>query len=226
MSLKHYLRLAYKEANLTWDAILETFDQLEVTLQHHRENLILVYGASFNPLHQGYIDVQLSGLCPEVDALATVILPCEDYLLRNKTAASASNFFLYMHRRADILDAISSIPKDRVWVWKSTYFPFKYMLEALARLTKADGFDLVFSHLIGPDILRLENPLMILPYVSSSIIVTNKARHLETHFLPDKTPVLWSGFGEWSLFQDHHSGSCSSNLPFILNLLTYQFHHR
>lgn len=167
--------MAYQEVHLTWEAVLSTVEQIEATLQLDRENLILVYGGSFNPPHRGHIDVLLSGLRPEVKALAIIILPCEDYLLRNKMANNPSDFFLHMHRRADIWDAIPSIPKDRVWVWTSTYFPFKPMTEALIRLTKADGFKLTFSHMIGPDNLHLRDPLMILPYVSPGSLLPTKA---------------------------------------------------
>ncbi|KAJ9269156.1 hypothetical protein DTO212C5_4839 [Paecilomyces variotii] len=211
MSLRHYLQMAYKEVHLTWDAALSSVGQVEAILQPDHENLILVYGGTFNPPHRGHIDVLLSGLRPEVNALAIVILPCEDYLLRNKMVKSPSDFVLHMQRRADIWEAIPSIPKDRVWVWTSTYFPFKPMIEALIRLTKADGFTLAFAHMIGPDNLRLDDPLMILPYVSPRILVTNKARYVAAQFSPDGVPRVWHGFGEWSRCQYTHSGSNRDN---------------
>ncbi|KAE9962990.1 hypothetical protein EG327_001737, partial [Venturia inaequalis] len=79
MSLKHYLRMAQKEVHLTGKAELDSVQHLDVNLQYERNNLILVYGGSFNPPHRGHIDVLLSGLRPEVGALAIVVLPCEDY---------------------------------------------------------------------------------------------------------------------------------------------------
>ena len=198
MSLKRYLRTAYKEANLTWDAALSSVSKIEATLQPDNENLILVYGGTFNPPHRGHVDVLLSGLRPEVNATAIIILPCEDYLLWNKMAKSPSEFMLHIHRRADIWQAIPSYPKDKVWVWTSTYFPFKPMIEALVKCTKADGFTLAFAHMIGPDNLRLHDPLAILPYIAPRILVTNKARHVAAQFLPDGIPRKWHGFGPWS----------------------------
>lgn len=205
MSLKTYLKKAYIEVHLTWEAVLSSIEHLEVTLQHDRENLILVYGGSFNPPHSGHIDVLHSGLRPEVGAQAIIILPCEDYLLRNKMVNDRSNFFLHMQRRAEIWSAIPSIPKDRILVWNNNYFAFKAMVEALIRLTEVDGFKVAFSHMIGPDNLRLHDPLMVLPYIYPRILVTNKARHLQTHFMPDGTPVMWDGFGEWSHLRHIHS---------------------
>lgn len=223
MSLKHYLRMAYKEVLLTSDPVLSTVEQIEATLNPDCENLILVFVGSFNPPHRGHIDVLLAGLRPEVRALAIVILPCEDYLLRDKMAKSHSDFFLHIQRRADIWDAVPSIPKDRAWVWRSSYFPFMRMAEALVRLTHADGFKLAFSYLIGPDNLCLQDPLMVEPYVFSRVLVTNKARHVATQFLPDNKPVVWNGFGEWSRCQHVHADGESivltSYLP-IPNILT------
>jgi hypothetical protein len=210
MSLKHYLNAAYQEVYLTWETILSTVEQVEATLQPNRENLILVYGGTFNPPHRGHIDVLLSGLRPEVGALAIVVLPCEDYLLRNKMGNSHTNFKLHLDHRADVLNAIPSIPKDRVWVWGSTYFPFIRMTEALLRLTEADGFKLAFTHMVGPDNLRLPDHLMILPYICSRIFITNKARHIPAQFMPDGRPVVWKGFGEWVQSQNRTEDGMSS----------------
>lgn len=207
MSLQRYLRTSLKEARLTSDAELSKVEHLTGTLQSGRENLILVYGGSFNPLHRGHIDVLLSGLRPEIGAVAIIVLPSEDFHLRNKVANSHPEFFLHRKRRADIWDAIPSIPKTRVWVWSSTWYPFKVFTDALVRLTKVDGLEVAFSHLIGPDNLNRSNPLTILPYEFPRVMVTNKARHLSSHFLPDGKPAKWSGFGEWSrCTREHENG--------------------
>jgi hypothetical protein len=199
MSLKHYMRMAYKEARLTSEADLSTVQHLDGTLQSDHENLVLVYGGSFNPPHRGHLDVLLSGLRPEVAAIAIVILPSEDYHLRHKVANTHPAFFLQQKRRADILSAIPSIPKaNKVWVWTNTWYPFKPFTEALVRLTRADGFKLAFSHLIGPDNLSLRDPLAIFPYELPRILVTNKARHVAAQFLPGGKPAIWDGFGDWS----------------------------
>lgn len=198
MSIKHYLQTAYQEVRLTSDAELSAVQNLNGTLQPDRDNLILVYGGSFNPPHRGHIDVLLSGLRPEVAAVAVVILPSEDFHLRHKVANSHPEFFLHMKRRADIWGAIPSVPKGRVWVWTSTWYPFKPFTEAMVRLAKADGFNLAFSHMIGPDNLNTKDPLNNLPYKLPRILVTNKARHVIAQFLPDGKPVMWPGFGEWT----------------------------
>ncbi|KAE9961149.1 hypothetical protein BLS_003750 [Venturia inaequalis] len=195
--------MAQKEVHLTGKAELDSVQHLDVNLQYERNNLILVYGGSYNPPHRGHIDVLLSGLRPEVGALAIVVLPCEDYLLRNKMVNSDSGFFLRMQRRAEVWDVMSAVPKDKVWIWPSTYFPFKPMIKALTRLAMTDGFKVDFLHMIGPDNLRLQDPLMILPYISPGILVSNKARHVATHFTPGGKPVVWKGFGPWS------RGQCS-----------------
>lgn len=203
MSLKTLLLEAYREVHLSWDAILETVRNLNVTLQPGRENLILVYNGTFNPPHKGHVDVLLSGLRPEADAAAVVILPCEDYLLQNKLGNDAKTFKLQLDRRADVLEAIPGIPKDRVWVWRSTYHPFQKMVQALQRIAQAAGLTVAFSHMIGPDNLRLADPLAILPYFAPRLLVTNKARHVPAHFLPSGIPVNWVGFGQWSC--NHYS---------------------
>ena len=150
--------MAYRDVSLTGDADIRSFEGIESNLQPECENFILVYGGSFNPPHRGHIDVLLSGLRPEIGALAIIILPPEDYLLRHKMAKTDSNFFLTMQRRADLWAAISSVPRDKTWVWTNTFPPFGLMAEALIRLTKKDGLHLTFSYIIGPDNLNRKDP--------------------------------------------------------------------
>lgn len=198
MSLKHHLQMAYKEVGLTSEDAFRSIEALEATLQSNSENLLLVYGGSFNPPHRGHIDVILSGLRPEVAAVAIVILPSEDWHLRDKVSKSYPDFFLSQKRRADLLGAISSIPKARVWVWPATWYPFKPFCQALFRSAKASGFRLAFARLVGPDNLDPEDPLNIMPYALPGVLVTDRARNVATHFLPDGKPVIWNGFGQWS----------------------------
>lgn len=142
MSLKQYLQTAYNEIGLTSETHLSALQALTGTLQPNSENLLLVYAGSFNPPHRGHINALLSGLRPEVAALALVILPSEDWHLRNKISKGSPDFFLPQTRRAELWRAVPSIPRDRVWVWTATWYPFKPVTEALLRLTKADGFKL------------------------------------------------------------------------------------
>jgi len=199
MSLKHYVQMAYKDVGLTQETELCAIQSLNRTLQSGGENLLLVYAGSFNPPHQGHINAVLSGLRPEVAAVGIVMLPSEDWYLRNKVANSYPDFFLSQKRRADLLGAIPSIPKARVWVWTTTWYPFKLFTEALLRLTKADGFNLAIARLVGPDNLNTKDPLKIMPYEFPAVVITNRARHFADHFLPDSKPVIWDGFGEWTI---------------------------
>ncbi|KAF2440211.1 hypothetical protein P171DRAFT_476517 [Karstenula rhodostoma CBS 690.94] len=198
MSLKNYLQMAYKEIGLSSEAEVRSIEPLTGTLQSGSENLLLVYGGSFNPPHRGHIDVILSGLRPEVAAVALVILPSEDWHLKDKISNSHPDFFLPQKRRAELLGSIQSIPRARVWVWTATWYPFKPFCKALFRLTKADGFKLAFARLVGPDNLDTKAPLNIMPYAFPGVLVTNRARYIASHFLSDGKPVRWNGFGDWS----------------------------
>ncbi|KAJ5902718.1 hypothetical protein N7495_003246 [Penicillium taxi] len=198
MSLRHYSQLALKEARLTSEAELSKVQSLEGILQSDRENLILAYAGSFNPPHKGHIDVLLSGLRPEIAAAAIIVVPSEDHFLRNKIRDKHPEFFLEQKRRADILEALLPVPKAKVWVWPSTWYPFKVFMEALVRLTEADGFKTTFLWLIGPDLLNSTNPTMVTPYELPGVLISNRARHIVAHFLPDGKPAVWNGFGEWS----------------------------
>jgi hypothetical protein len=210
--LKHYVEKAYKQSRLTSQADLSPIQHLTGSLQHGRENLILVYGGSFNPPHRGHIDVLLSGLTPEVGAVGVVILPSEDFHLRHKLANSHPEFFLQMERRADIwASIIPSISKERVWVWMSTWYPFKTFTDTLVELAKEDGYMLAFSHLIGPDNLNKKDPLSILPYELPRVLVSNKARHVAATFSSDGKPEMWNGFGSWYKcvsYGEHEHGKC------------------
>ncbi|PLB55684.1 hypothetical protein P170DRAFT_433195 [Aspergillus steynii IBT 23096] len=106
MSLKHYVEQALKAVRLTSTSDLDKIQHLDVTLHADRENLIVIYGGSFNPPHKGHLDVLLSGLRPELGAAAVLILPSEDFHLRHKLATSHPDFFLTRARRADLLAVI------------------------------------------------------------------------------------------------------------------------
>lgn len=198
MSVQRYLKAAYKQVRLASDDLLSSVDGIDGQLQPGRDNLILVYGGSFNPPHRGHLDVLLSGLRPEVSPVAVVVLPSENFHLRHKLAGKEANFFLNRQRRADLWNAIPSLPKNIVWVWPSTWYPFLPFTEAVVRLAKDDGFRIAFCHLIGPDNLNPHDPLMNLPYRLPRILVTNRARHVAAQFDADGSPKTWTNFGKWS----------------------------
>ncbi|KAF2010802.1 hypothetical protein BU24DRAFT_495998 [Aaosphaeria arxii CBS 175.79] len=198
ISFKSYLQMAYNEIGLTSETDLGAIQALTGTLQSDNENLLLVYAGSFNPPHRGHINALLSGLRPEVAAVAIIILPSEDWHLRNKISKNCPEFFLPQIRRAELWGAISSVTKERVWVWTATWYPFKPVTEALLRLTSADGFKLSIARLVGPDNLDIEDPLNIMPIAFPGAMFTNRARHIASHFLSNGQPVVWNGFGEWS----------------------------
>ncbi|KAE8372778.1 hypothetical protein BDV26DRAFT_297525, partial [Aspergillus bertholletiae] len=202
MSLKQYIEQSLKAVRLTSPSDLNKIQNLDVALQADCENLIIIYGGSFNPPHKGHLEVLLSGLHPELGAAAVLVLPSEDFHLRHKLANNHLEFFLSQDRRADLLDALPGIPKDRVWVWSSTWYPLKPFMETLVRLTRADGFQVAFAHLVGPDNLNLQNPLDIYPYELPRMVVSNKARYVAEHFRGNGRPVVWTGFGEWSRSDD------------------------
>ncbi|KAL7782542.1 CDP-diacylglycerol--serine O-phosphatidyltransferase [Trichoderma afarasin] len=198
MSLRSYLEAAYKEVRLSSEVALSPLQQLDCRLKKDAENLILVYGGSFNPPHRGHLDVLLSALHPVVNAAAVVVLPSENFHLRHKLATSHPEFFLSRRQRADLWASIPTVPKNKVWVWSETWYPFLPFTEAVRRLGEADGYDIVFAHLIGPDNLNKVDALNNLPYRLPRILVTNKARHVPSQFLPNGQPAKWKGFGEWS----------------------------
>lgn len=219
MSLKNYIEQSLKAVRLTSDSDLNKIQHLDVTLQAENENLIVIYGGSFNPPHKGHLDVLLSGLRPELGAAAVLILPSEDFHLRNKLASSHPDFFLSQSRRADLLAAIPNIPKDRVWVWSSTWYPLKQFMETMVQLTQADGFKVAFAHLVGPDNLKLDDPLDNYPYELPRMLISNKARHVAEHFRDDGRPAMWKGFGEWTRYDNGEGKSLCSVLPFSVCIM-------
>ncbi|KAG5745733.1 hypothetical protein H9Q70_011561 [Fusarium xylarioides] len=197
MSLRAYLEAAYKEVRLSTETALNPLQKLDCHLKKGQDNLILVYGGSFNPPHRGHMDVLLSALHPVVNAAAVVVLPSEDFHLRHKLAKSHPEFFMSRKTRAALWAEMPQVPRSKVWIWSETWYPFFTFMEAAQRLCEADGYKIVFSHLIGPDNLKRADALNNLPYRLPRILVTNKARHVPSQFLPNGQPTKWKGFGEW-----------------------------
>ncbi|KAL6922873.1 hypothetical protein ACHAPO_010595 [Fusarium lateritium] len=197
MSLRSYLEAAYRDIRLSTETALKPLQKLDCRLQKGQDNLILVYGGSFNPPHRGHLDVLLSALHPVVNAVAAVVLPSEDFHLRHKLANSHPDFFMSRKTRAALWAEIPQVPKDKVWIWSETWYPFLTFMEAAQRLCEADGYKVIFSHLIGPDNLNRADALNNLPYRLPRILVTNKARYEPSQFLPNGQPTKWKGFGEW-----------------------------
>ncbi|KAF5689680.1 Rossmann-like alpha beta alpha sandwich fold [Fusarium circinatum] len=197
MSLRPYLEAAYREVRLSTETALSPLQKLDCHLKKGQDNLILVYGGSFNPPHRGHMDVLLSALHPVVNAVAVVVLPSEDLHLRHKLANSHPDFFMGRKTRAALWAEMPQVPRSKVWIWSETWYPFFTFMEAAQRLCDADGYRIVFSHLIGPDNLNRADALNNLPYRLPRILVTNKARHVPSQFLPNGQPTKWKGFGEW-----------------------------
>jgi len=205
--LKVYLQKAYEEVGLASDAEGTTIQDLAAELKSNAENLILVYSGAFNPPHQGHVDVIRSGLRLDLAAVAIVILPSDDQYAKDKVVGKHPYFFLNQRRRADIWQASALFPKTRVWVWRNTKPLFYSFAESLLRLTKTDSYKLEFGRLDGPDNLNIQNPFA---YVYREgfrrMVVTNKARHLQSHFGPDNKPLKWNGCGDWSVWQGSPDG--------------------
>ncbi|KAF5546724.1 Rossmann-like alpha beta alpha sandwich fold [Fusarium napiforme] len=199
MSLRPYLESTYREVRFSTDTALHPLQKLDCHLKKGQDNLILVYGGSFNPPHRGHLDVLLSALHPVINAVVVVVLPSEDFHLRHKLKDSHPEFF--RKPRAALWAEMPQVPRSRVWIWSETWYPIFTFMEAAQRLCEADSNKIVFSHLIVPDNLNRADALNNLPYRLPRLLVNNKAQHVPSQFLPNGQPTKWKGFGEWLLLK-------------------------
>lgn len=115
----------------------------------NQENLTLIYGGSYSRPHYGHIDVILSGLDPIWRQFLSGFYQVNISIWAISWLKVTGNSFSTWNAEQISWTPFLN-PKQRVWVWPSTWYLFKPCIDVLVRLTAADGFHVVFSHLIGP----------------------------------------------------------------------------
>lgn len=115
-------------------------------------NRILLYPGSFNPPHQGHLDLLRHVYYEageDLSIIAAVILPTDDYQLREKLRNEPSPLILERKKRVHLWTG-DGLP-DWVWVSDKSEEEWRNFRRQLEAATKRDKIDLKFILLAGPD---------------------------------------------------------------------------
>ncbi|KAH7148371.1 hypothetical protein EDB81DRAFT_460752 [Dactylonectria macrodidyma] len=126
-------------------------------------NRILLFPGSFNPPHQGHLDLLRyvfwqSG--EDLNIVAAIVVPTNDDRLKVKLSDEEYSIHLPRHQRVDLWRG-KGLPIDWAWIYDQSEANFIRFQAALIRKAKAENIDLKFILLGGPDYLgthHLPNP--------------------------------------------------------------------
>lgn len=160
-------------------------------------NRILLYPGSFNPPHRGHVDLLTHvyhNAGDDLHIVAAIIIPIDDYKLRNKTANEENSIVLDKEQRAKLWNG-DGMMMDWAWVFDKSEGDWFNFRADLMDTVKAEGIDLKFILLAGPDRVGVQTMGNFSSWGCVDAITSNISRPVDFTY-PSSLRQL-SGYSDW-----------------------------
>ncbi|KAH8777601.1 hypothetical protein F5883DRAFT_517941 [Diaporthe sp. PMI_573] len=184
-------------------------------LRSDRTNHVLTYAGAFNPPHIGHVEILADGFYnsgPGLNIVSAFVVPIGDDGIQAKEDArkgpgpAKKELVFTQKQRADLLmshlretnELRDLACKTKVWNLP-TLDPFPGYMRRVMELAAADGFDVEFLSLKGPDHLRFDKPIKHPALLDCrKIIFSEVSRPNDDAWVNGQLRPLKGGWSSWS----------------------------
>lgn len=173
-------------------------------LQKGVDNRILLYRGSFNPPHQGHLDLLRTTLFsspPDLNIIAAVIFALDDDDVKDKFSDEPGTLILTMDQRIRLWKEWAI---DRTWVTTVDYDDYDDRFSTrLVKKAKKDGFKIKFTSLRGADYVSFEDTPGLYWKGCREAIVSNTGREVDFISMNSTGQRVFQsleGWGSWKRY--------------------------
>ena len=162
---------------------------------------ILLYPGAFNPPHNGHsalLHQALNNSGRDANIIAAIILPIDDDRLRLKFSARPGTLMLTKSQRVTLWRGEYGLgPAPSCWVFEYSEADWEKFQKQLIKTTAADGFEVEFICLCGPDYVSVNKNIQERRWDCTNFVVSDVGRSAD--FTSDATSNLTQlgGYQRW-----------------------------
>lgn len=164
------------------------------------KNTALIYVGSFNPPHYGHLALLHHALQhggEDLNIVAAVVVPVDDKDLANKFSGASRPLLFSKEQRVQLFRSTPKLPFN-VWVYDRETTEWDRTRRRLAGMARADGFDLTFMILSGPDHMDASTHHDPRHLGCRETIVTDVCRPVDFVFEGSHRPSPLPSFTDWA----------------------------